>query len=72
MVRYKNLNGNSGIKNYGKGADYIDIEFRDRERVYRYSYQKAGMQHVEQMKTLADKGQGLNTYLNKHVKNLFD
>lgn len=39
----------------------------------KYSYQgKAKSNHVENMKTLARRGSGLNAYINKYVKLLND
>jgi hypothetical protein len=35
---------------------------------YRYDHNKPGAVHVYAMKTAADKGHGLGTYIGKHVK----
>ena len=56
---------------YETGPDWIKIQFIDTE-IYKYSYAKAGRRHIEQMKSLAQKGIGLATYINQHVKNLYD
>ena len=72
METYINLGGNSGVKSYEIGADYIDVLFYGNSRIYRYSYKRAGEKHVEQMKLLAIRGSGLNSYIMKYVKFLYD
>lgn len=67
---YKNLSGISGIKAYELGDDYIIITF-NKESIYLYDYEKPGKAHVEQMKKLAEKGLGLNTYISQNVHNDF-
>jgi hypothetical protein len=71
MERYLNLSGNSGVSGYEIGDVYIRVKFHTDE-VYRYSYARAGRQHVENMKVLAVGGRGLSTYINKHVHDLYD
>ena len=66
MTPYKNQRGNSGVIAYDSGPDYIDVQFRD-GAVYRYSDQVPGQRHVEMMRLLALKGQGLTTYINQHI-----
>ena len=41
MEQYLNLNGNSNVKEYSIGQDYIDVVFGEGVR-YRYSYRSAG------------------------------
>jgi macrodomain Ter protein organizer (MatP/YcbG family) len=72
MERYTNSGGDSGVSAYEIGSDYIIVKFSDSTRTYRYSYRKAGQNHVENLKQLAQSGNGLNSYVNKHVKNLYD
>lgn len=72
MERYRNATGSSGVSAYEIGADYITVKFSGTARPYRYSYQRAGQRHVEQMKLLASRGSGLNGYINQYVKNLYD
>jgi len=57
---------------YEIGADYISLKFFGSLRVYKYSYRKAGNYHVENMKKLAQAGKGLNSYVNRYVKRLYD
>ena len=72
MERYRNSGGDSGISSYEIGTDFIIVEFTGTFRTYRYSYRKAGQHHVENMKRLARDGSGLNGYINRYVKYLYD
>lgn len=72
MERYRNSSGGSGVSAYEISSDYILVKFSGTARTYRYSYRKAGQNHVEHMKQLAQSGSGLNSYINRFVKNLFD
>lgn len=71
MKQYKCISGNSGVSGYQLEVDHIDIMFQD-GRLYTYSYRIAGRDHVEKMKDLAESGQGLTTYINKYVSELYD
>jgi hypothetical protein len=72
MQLYKNLGKDSGVHAFEIGLDFIQVRFSGASRLYTYSYSKAGAVHVEQMKLLALNGQGLNSYINRHVKYLYD
>ena len=50
----------------------ITVYFKGTSRPYIYSYRKAGIQHVEEMKRLALAGDGLNEYINDYVKKSYD
>ena len=67
MIQYKNLSAESGILAYESGDDFIRIQFQDKE-VYLYTNESSGKEHIDQMKILAEKGRGLNTYINQHVR----
>ena len=71
MEKYKNFRGDSGVSSYQIGFDYIQVMFIN-GGVYTYSHLKAAKAHIDQMKILAEKGVGLNSYINKYVKNLYD
>ena len=68
MQAYLNRNGNSNVKCYEIGNNYIDVCFFGTPKTYRYSYASAGRNHVEQMKILARKGSGLNSYIMNNVR----
>jgi hypothetical protein len=72
MERYRNLSGNSGVIAYNIGPDYIQVQFSSSSRIYTYSYRKAGSVHVENMKQFARNGSGLNSYINRYAKSLYD
>ncbi len=71
MEPYRNIKGNSGVRAYEIGPDYVTIEFSD-GAVYRYTYASAGEENVERMKGLAEAGQGLNTFLSTNVMKLYE
>ena len=68
---YSNLGGNSSVRAYEILPSAINVQFMD-GRWYSYSYSKAGRMHVENMKTLANRGQGLCSYIQHNVKYLYD
>jgi hypothetical protein len=67
MTAYRNLRGDSGVRTFEVGDDFIVIEFvpgsSSSERFYRYTNESAGAESVREMKRLADAGQGLSTYV---------
>jgi hypothetical protein len=65
MKPYKNLSGQSGVAAYAVGSDFIDVRFRGRDEVYRYSERSAGKDSVETMKLYAVNGRGLSTFISK-------
>lgn len=67
MQYYENLGGNSNIRAYSIGLDYIDVQFNG-GAVYRYSYNSAGKEKVEHMKRLAIQGSGLNSYIMRNAR----
>ncbi len=70
MEQYKDLGNNSGVSAYEIGADSITVKFND-GFCYVYTNISAGSFNIEQMKKLAFNGQGLNTFINKNVKDKF-
>lgn len=70
MRSYGNVSGDSGVRAYELGADFIRVQFKDRGP-YTYSYRTAGRAHVETMKTLAQTGRGLSTYISRYVKDRY-
>jgi len=70
---YANTTGKSNIVAYRIGSDYIDVQFRSgKNTIYRYSYKSAGIEKVEEMKRLARKGSGLNGYINRNARKLYE
>lgn len=70
MERYQNLAGNSGVAAYDLGRDFIRVQFIGGE-TYLYTYESAGAAVVELMKTLAQQGRGLSTFISRTVKSAF-
>lgn len=70
MDKYRNLNGDLGVHSYEIDDTSITIQFRD-TAIYTYTYISAGPSHVERMKMLAQVGKGLNSYINKYVRNKY-
>ncbi|HYD90134.1 MAG TPA: hypothetical protein VEA37_01445 [Flavobacterium sp.] len=71
MIRYKNLEGHSGVTGYEAGPDRISVQFTD-DRVYLYTYKSAGIHTIENMKRLARAGKGLSTYISQKVKDKYE
>ncbi len=71
MERYKNLSGKSNIHSYQLHSDSIDILFND-GWFYSYSNASAGGGNIDQMKLLATNGFGLNGFIMRHVKKLYE
>lgn len=67
MERYRDVDGDSGVAAYEIGDNSITVKFKD-GAVYLYTDASAGPRHIEQMKRLARAGDGLNSYINLHVK----
>ena len=70
MTEYKNLNDNSGIVAYEINDDSIDIEFES-GGVYTYTKASVGEVYFHIMIALAIAGAGLNSFINKCVRNLY-
>ena len=71
MKRYKDYNADSGVVGYESGRDYIRVRFKDRS-VYRYTYRSTGAKKIEEMKRLAEEGDGLTTFINQRVREAYE
>jgi len=67
MPLYNNSGRDSGIHSYDIEDEKITVTFTT-NACYEYSYRSAGVEHIENMKSLALKGEGLNSYINRNVK----
>ena len=67
MDLYKNLSRTSGVAKYQIAPEAITVEFND-GAMYEYDYRSAGDRNVEEMKRLAVRGLGLNSFINLYVK----
>lgn len=66
MQRYIKIQ-ETGVSSYEIGNDYIKVRFND-DRIYLYDYKIPGKKHIDTMKKLAQKGNGLCTYINKFIR----
>lgn len=67
MPAYANLGGASGVASFNMDATSITVTFKD-GAAYLYNYRTPGRDDVEEMKSLAECGQGLNSYISRFVK----
>ena len=67
MELYANKSGESNVKKYELKPDGIIVRFINNE-VYEYNYQRTGKKHVENMKQMAQAGEGLGTYISVVTK----
>lgn len=71
MIKYKNLSGKSGVSEYLIGDDFIKIKFIT-DDIYVYTYASARRKTIDNMKSFAQKGKGLSTYISQIVKEKFE
>lgn len=67
MPQYRDINGDSGVQSYEIGDGSITVHF-ERGGSYLYTNQSAGAEHIAEMQRLAQIGDGLNAYINQHVR----
>ena len=67
MKKYLNKEGHSGVTGYEINPKGILVEF-NHDAVYLYTYESAGSKAIDIMKTLAEDGRGLSTYISRNVK----
>lgn len=67
MEIYNDIDGDSGVSRYEIGDNFIRVQF-DSGAIYLYTNESAGAQNIEQMKVLAQTGEGLNSFIMKNVK----
>lgn len=68
MTSYKNLAGNVGICSYEIGEDNIRIKFHNfNKKSVVYDANNTVDEQLEQLKSLAFKGVGLNHYITEHL-----
>ena len=63
MQKYVDKNGDSGISDYEYDNNQIKIKFKF-GKTYTYPSSKVGLTHFNNMRKLADAGDGLNAYIN--------
>ena len=70
MERYENLGGDSGIAGYECGNDFIRVFFKD-DSIYLFNSRRPGFYPVEKMIKLAQRGEGLNAFINTTIGKKF-
>lgn len=65
MKPYQNLSGDSGIRAYEYGPDWIQIQF-EHGGTYKYTSSGIGAANLKTLKRLANSGDELNTFINSH------
>lgn len=71
MEKYSNIDRDSGVVRYELGPDFIRVQFSDGSQ-YLYTNNSAGSDRIEHMKQFAQRGDGLNAYINKYAKKLYE
>jgi len=71
MQRYADHSGRSGIIAFELGEDYLDVRFTSGD-VYRYTSRRPGAQDLAHMKELALRGEGLSTFISRHIGVRYD
>lgn len=67
MQRYIDRDNDSGVAAYDVGPGWIHVQFKD-GAIYEYTDASAGAAAISTMQALAASGDGLNAYINRHVK----
>jgi hypothetical protein len=71
MQAYMDVDGDSGVAAYEIGEDFIDVQFK-KGKTYRYTYASAGQHIIEQMKSLAIAGDGLNSFIMRNARTAYE
>ncbi|MGN6524805.1 MAG: hypothetical protein ACTHL8_00315 [Burkholderiaceae bacterium] len=67
MTPYRNHSGRSGVVAYALARDAILLEFAQGD-VYEYTARSAGPGAIAEMRSRAERGSGLATYVSQHVR----
>jgi len=70
MERYADRGGDSGVVAFAVGDATITVRFSDGSE-YVYSRDKIGATHFNNVISRARSGDGLNAYINRHVKQMY-
>lgn len=65
MQPYNDVDSDSNVDSFETGDDYIAVKFLDGS-TYLYTDASAEPRHIEEMKRLANRHDGLNAYINEH------
>ena len=70
MEKYGKVFRNSGVVGFEAGHNYIKVKFAD-DSEYLYTDKCTGAHNIINMKKLARRGEGLNTYIAAYVGGKF-
>lgn len=70
MEPYRDWDRDSGVKGFEICEGQIDVQFKTGS-VYRYTSSSVGSANLERMVALARAGEGLNSFINRVVKNRY-
>jgi hypothetical protein len=70
MQPYRDIDGDSNVAAYEIGPGSITVQFAS-GGTYLYNASAPGQGHVAEMQRLAGNGDGLNAYINRHVRKNF-
>lgn len=70
MTAYQNRGRDSGVTEFEATESSITVCFSNGS-CYLYDATAPGLQEVQEMIRLANSGEGLNTYINKHIRSNF-
>lgn len=66
---YQNLSGESGVEAFEIGPDSITVKFRSgRHLYYLYNSVRPGAAAVQELKSRALSGRGLNSYISRTIR----
>lgn len=65
MKNYKDINNDSGIESYEYGDDWIAVKFKS-GKTFKYEARNIGSGNLSAMKSKADAGDGLHSFINKN------
>lgn len=68
---YANLGGNSGVDKTESKRGQLTVKFLDGSQ-YIYTNKSAGQYSMRRMRQLAERGRGLNRYINLSVKKNYE
>ncbi len=70
MKKYRDIDGNSGVDAYSFDDESITVKFKN-GGIYLYTYDSTGIENIEEMKELAESGDGLNAFINRYVRSRY-
>lgn len=70
MEPYRDWDNDSGVRGFEICEGHIDVQFKS-GAVYRYTSSSVGQANLDRMGGLARAGEGLNSFINRVVRNRY-